>query len=169
MGRVDNGENDVTALATYPRPMPALFDFSRAKLVLLSYGVKLNAGDAKKGYRSVPEADLYVDCRCITEKGLSSRGTGTTTEFQAGVAMASGKALEAVYGLILEAIKKIPDRRSEKADPFKDPFVICFLCAWGVHRSVATKHIMGRRLRSAGYIVTIVPEPSVEEYLGYLQ
>lgn len=157
--------------ATYPQtPPPALVDFSHIKLVLQSYGVKHNTGEAKKGYRSVPVADLYVDCRCIKEKGLSSKGDGTSKTFQDGVLTASKTALDAVYRLIVEAIKKIPDRRSEKDDPFKEPFVICFLCAWGVHRSVATKYIMGRRLQAAGYRrVEIRPEPSLEECLGYFQ
>lgn len=136
------------------------------KLVLSSYGVKTNAGGAntKKGYTSVPISDLLVDCRCIKEKGIGG-GTGASVEFQAGVAQTSGKQLDLIYELIVEAIKKIPERRSEKKDPFAAPFTVVFCCAWGVHRSVATKRIIGRRLKQAGYAVTVSPEPTLDEYL----
>ena len=131
---------------------------SRVKLVLQSTGVKHNVGAAKKGFISLPRADFYVDCRGVAERGLHEKGTGKSLAFQAAVETASPAALTHIHASILEAIAKVPDRRRERPDPFTDPFTICFFCAWGMHRSVATKYIMGERLRRNGYLVTIEAE-----------
>jgi len=140
---------------------------AKVKLVLSSYGLKTNAGRAtRKGYTAVPVADMLVDCRCIKEKGI--KGWGESEEFQAGVKENSKEALELIYKLIQESIRKIPERRSEKKNPFTEPFEICFCCAWGIHRSVAAKRIMAKRLSAAGYNVTLIGEPSADDYLKAL-
>lgn len=140
----------------------------RVKLVLRSYGVKTNAGKATRGgYTSVPVSDLFIDCRCIKERGIS--GAGRSVAFQAAVVQTSSSQLDLIYKLILEAIKKIPERRVEKKDPFGEPFDITFCCAWGMHRSVATKYIMAKQLKQAGYSVVILSEPELEGYLGLFE
>ena len=136
---------------------------NRLPLILTSCGVKHNVGAVKKGYISLPRADFYVDCRGVAERGLHSKGTGKSLAFQAAVEMASPAALTHIHASILEAIAKVPDRRRERPDPLKDPFTICFFCAWGMHRSVATKYLMGERLRRNGYLVTIEAE-SIDGY-----
>ena len=151
-----------------PAPLSSPDLKSLVKLVLMSTGVKLNEGAAKKGFVSLPQADLYIDCRGIKEKGLHAKGTGADVAFQEAVQEASQTALEAIYALIVEGAKKIPDRRGEKAEPFKEPFRVCFFCAWGIHRSVATKHLLGRRLKMEGWQVAIENESDVNGYYGLL-
>ena len=129
---------------------------SKLKLVLLSYGLKSNKGDAKEGFRSIPVADLYLDCRGVKEAGLPSHaGGGASQTFREAVAEASPEMLISLQRVIEFSLGQIPSRRAEDLDPFKEPYRICFLCAHGIHRSVASKILVGERLIKAGYSVEI--------------
>ena len=128
----------------------------KLKLILISYGLKRNEGNADDGYRSIPVADLYFDCRGVDEhtyKGAGARGT--SEEFLDHVSAKSGGVITSFHRLIEDAIPFIPARRSDKKDPWADPFVVCFLCAHGMHRSVASKILVGKRLAKAGWNVEV--------------
>ena len=114
------------------------------RLILLSHGIK---------HGSMPKADFYVDCRCVADPlrgGETSLGGGIKF-----IEKFSHQTLATIQFMISDAIELIPARRHEKTDPFADPFIICFFCAHGMHRSPAVKHIMSRKLLADGYKVEI--------------
>lgn len=126
-------------------------DTSKLKIVLISHGMKKIQW---KGDLLIPKADFYIDCRGIQEKGL--KGTsGKDQEFQSGVESNSSASLNGMEMMILDGLKQLPSRRVGALDPYKEPYVVCFMCAWGIHRSVATKNIMWRRLTEKGYKVEV--------------
>jgi rhodanese/phosphatase family RapZ-like protein len=130
---------------------------SQPKLILRSYGLKSNKGKAEDGFRSIPVADLYIDCRGVVEKGVAGHATGgATTAFQEGVLAGSPASITSMHRLIEDSFQTVSTRR-ENSDPARkdDPYVICFFCAHGMHRSVACKHLLGERLKKAGYQVEI--------------
>lgn len=124
------------------------------QIVLKSRGIKkfLFDGEGENNF-SLPKADLYIDCRAVREKGL--RGySGKDPTFQASIEEACPNTLNLIFGIILESLKLIPDRRDGK-NPYSKPFVIMFFCAWGQHRSPGVKQIMSRRLREIGLNVEV--------------
>ena len=124
----------------------------KLKLILRSYGLKSNKGEAAPGFRSIPVADLYLDCRGVVEKGVPG-GTGSSPVFQEGVEAGSPTTITSFHRIIEDSMKTIVTRRNDRKDPYEDPYVIIFLCAHGIHRSVASKHLLARRLKAAGYDV----------------
>lgn len=124
----------------------------KVKLELRWHGIKrLPAAD---GFRTLPKADFYLDCRGIAEHGIKGT-TGKAPEFQKGVREQSPSSLVAFEELIISSLKHIETRRAGSSDPYANPYVIVFLCAHGVHRSVASCHILAARLKARGYDVTI--------------
>lgn len=115
------------------------------KLVLVSWG--------RKSGKPEPKADLHIDCRGLAEAGIL--GVGSDLSFQKELEKQSQDSIGAIYTLIVDSLQRIPRRRRDRPDPYADPYVVCFACAWGVHRSVATKHIMAHRLKALGLEVTI--------------
>jgi len=63
--------------------------------------------------------------------------------------------LNLILDLIMMHIDMLPTRRRSK-DPHSEPFVVCFLCAWGQNRSRAVKHIVGQSLVGSEYVVEII-------------
>lgn len=129
----------------------------KLKLVLQSYGIKTNQGKAEDGFRSIPVADLYIDCRGVVEKGISMRASGgASPAFQAGVLKGSPMSITSMHRLIEDSLFTVETRRENSAKTETErPYVICFMCAHGVHRSVACKHLVGGLLTKAGYEVEI--------------
>lgn len=125
---------------------------SKPHLILRSAGIKTPAFPALWAPK---EADLLIDCRVVKDPSHYVPGGGTSLEVQEWLLQNSSGALFQIYYLVGEGIEMIPERRKEKEDPYKDPFKILFFCAHGLHRSPATKHIIGRWLREDGYEVSI--------------
>ena len=117
---------------------------------------------AQDGFRTIPKADLYIDCRAIAEAGVPG-WSGKCPEFQEGVLAQSFVALSAIENLITDSLRHIPARRGGK-DPYKDAYVVLFMCAYGIHRSVATCHIIAKAMKIKGYDVTIVESTPVEGF-----
>src|SRR3990167_4287903 len=102
---------------------------SKLTLILSSYGLKTNQGKAKGGFRSIPSADLYLDCRGVVEKGLAGRaGTGTNPTFQEGVLAGSPATITSFHRVIEDAMLTVSTRReNDPADKDSNrPFVVCF-------------------------------------------
>lgn len=137
---------------------------NRVHLVFLNHGLKTLA--------PIPFSDLYIDARSCADaarggyerresrKDWVSKGvynvesgidTGDDKAVQNWVLGRSPKSFTAFQLQIEEAIKRIPSRREEEKDPFAKPFIVCFLCAYGVHRSRAAKHIMARVFAEESY------------------
>lgn len=125
---------------------------------LISHGLKkwgVEEDGKIVGY-GVPKADLYIDCRGIREHDLPDHDRGgTATTFQAAVEAESAETIHAILRLIAFSLPQIRSRRIEDKNPYNRPYVVCFMCAHGVHRSVATKHIIARKLKGVGHEVVV--------------
>ena len=131
-----------------------LIQGNKPTLRLFSYGLKNNKGGAADGFRSLPVADLYIDCRGVFD-GTGGFASGKLTTFQSKVIEESSMSILSFQRVIEDSLKQIPRRRNDQADPYAKPYVICFMCAHGIHRSVASKILVGERLVKAGYKVEI--------------
>ena len=123
----------------------------KVKLELISYGLKGNKGDAEKGYRSIPIADLYLDCRGVPDDKNAPTGVSLRDNIEAE----SQATLTSFHRVIEDSLRWMESRRSDRENPFEDPYVICFLCAHGMHRSVTCKKILADRLVKAGWMVAV--------------
>ena len=117
---------------------------------------------AEDGFRTIPKADLYIDCRAIAEAGVPG-WSGKCPEFQADIKEKSKASLFCIQELIIDSLRHVSSRRGG-LDPYKEPYVVMFLCAWGVHRSVATCNVIAERMKAFGYNVTIVESTPVEGF-----
>ena len=124
------------------------------KILLRWHGLKRNK--TEDGCPILPKADLYIDCRGIAEHGIEGN-TGHTNSFQEGIKAASPLSLGAMTTLIVDSLRFIETRRSGKPDPFKEPYVVCFMCAWGMHRSPATASVVGEKLKELGFHTVLQP------------
>ena len=126
--------------------IPATLNLNEARLhlpiVLMSFGVKSG--------QLFPPADLYLDCRGCADPSHVMSGTGDDPEVQEWVWDRSANILQAYRGLIWESISRLTTRRGAGKE-FDKPFVILTMCAHGIHRSRAMKHILGRWLRADGF------------------
>ena len=127
----------------------------KVKLELRWHGIKRLA--AADGFRTLPKADFYLDCRGIAERGIPGV-TGKDPAFQTAVREQSPASLVAFEELIVSSLRHIEHRRGG-TDPYAQPYVVLFLCAHGVHRSVSSCHILAERLKERGYDVTIKDGP----------
>lgn len=119
------------------------------KLIFQSYGLKTS--------KPIPKADLYFDCRCVVDgsgaKGIG--GTGDSKAMQDYVKQMSPMSINGFVGQLREGIARIPDRRSDRPDPFDEPFVVLCMCAHGIHRSRSVKNILADRFKADGYNVVV--------------
>lgn len=110
-----------------------------------------------KGIFSLPLADLYLDCRVLPNPvfidGIGS--TGDDPKMQSWMDANALPFIEAFEALICDGIAQIPKRRAGKEDPWAEPYIICFMCAHGIHRSRSMKHVIAKRLKSYGYTVEV--------------
>lgn len=119
------------------------------KLVFQSYGLKTA--------KPIPKADLYFDCRCVVDGSSVPNvgGTGDSKAMQDYVKAMSPMSINGFVGQLREGIARIPSRRSDREDPFADPFVVLCMCAHGIHRSRSVKNILAERFKADGYQVVV--------------
>jgi hypothetical protein len=130
------------------------------KIVVKSWGLKkFGTQTASNGMKVsiLPTADLYLDCRGVKEhnlaKGVSRDDVAGT--FAQSIQQTNADTLNAMVTTIKDSIAQIPDRRYPDKHPYRDPFVICFFCAWGMNRSPTTKMVVAKRLSEMGYNVQV--------------
>ena len=127
------------------------------KLVFSSSGLK--AGPLPLG------KDHYIDARAIPDPTQFGKGggsvytppfgvTGKDPKLQAWMRdVAPIKAyVEVVKGMLATLGKR---RENNPNKHITDPVTIHTFCAWGVHRSVALKHILAREFELMGYVVEV--------------
>ena len=135
-------------------------DYSpKAKLTLrlISYGLKTNKGNAGNGFRSIPVADFYLDCRGVPDdKNRIRVSFQETLSLRKSIESFGAASLDAMFDSILESIEFLESRRDDRADPFADPYVVCFFCAFGMHRSKTCKQILAERLVEDGWKVEVI-------------
>lgn len=98
------------------------------KLILSSHGLKTGP---------LPKADLYLDCRVlpdnVTEEVLEDISTLAINRF--------------FRTITTEFMNTLPSRKKVKI--IIPQATICFICAWGINRSVNAKNIIARWLRES--------------------
>lgn len=128
-------------------------------LVLISHGLKTGKVEDTKGDTiayQVPKADLYLDCRGIREHDLPDHAKGGgSMKFQDAVLNNNAPTITSFQRIIEDSIPQIKTRRNGEKNPYDRPYVICTMCAHGIHRSVASKHLLAERLKKAGYTVEV--------------
>lgn len=120
---------------------------------------KVGVGPAPgKTILQLPKADHYLDCRPIPNPIFVPELSGLTGDdprvWDWMWAHAPG-FISSFKTQIVKGLEQIPNRRSGKADPYADPYVVCFLCAHGIHRSRSMKHIIGNLLKADHWNVEV--------------
>ncbi|MGE3341450.1 MAG: hypothetical protein AB7J46_06175 [Candidatus Altimarinota bacterium] len=106
---------------------------------------------------TIPQADYFIDCRCVPEHGLKHSGKGgKNLDLQNEMQEFAPHVFALMVDQIVQALERIEARRSHKKDPYGEPFKIGFLCAWGQTRSVASCAIVSRELTKLGYQVKVL-------------
>ena len=133
---------------------------SKARIQLISFGLKAVSEEVTETHRvaKLPKADLYLDCRAVADfsGGDVSHAGGEIGTNQDTVLSKSAPAITSFHRIVEDALQWIPARRAEAKDPYKEPFVVACFCAHGIHRSVATKHLLFARLKKAGLDVEML-------------
>lgn len=128
------------------------------KIRLISFGVKSVV--AAGSQTPLPKADLYFDCRVIRNPyhapGMASLG-GDHPKLQEWCLAENADVLDKFLSLINVGLTTIPDRRRDvKEGAFSVPVTLAFFCAYGVHRSVAMKHLVAKKLLEQGLNVEVL-------------
>lgn len=113
--------------------------------------IKLISAGLKGG--PLPKADCYLDCRGIENPMRHGYANGVMLGAQSIVITENYSQLNAFQRIIKDHIHQLPNRRGKDWD--QKPFVICCMCAHGIHRSVAVKHILASELVAEGYQVEL--------------
>ena len=133
------------------------------KLVFISAGwksttIKEHSGNtADVITRQMPLADLYLDCRVIPNPTFISGigATGDDPRMQEWVEENAQAYVKSFSQLIIDGLQQVPSRRKGKDNPWEAPYIICTMCAHGIHRSRSMKHILARKMRAGGWNVEI--------------
>lgn len=127
--------------------MPNVWTLYHLPIILRSIGLKANGG-------VLPAAHFYLDARHIIDPSKEFAASGDDLKVQEYVMAHDSGAIAASLSSLRTAISCIPSRRRNRsaADIWKDPFEVLCVCAHGVHRSRALKHIMARKLKLAGFL-----------------
>jgi UPF0042 nucleotide-binding protein len=103
-------------------------------------------------------ADLFIDCRVVhnpfRDPHLGGK-TGDDPQVQTWMAKENSEFLRASSKMIELGLKTADTRNSFKRDGDK-PFTVVFFCLAGVHRSRASKNVIGNILKQKGYDVEVV-------------
>jgi hypothetical protein len=136
------------SLAGNPSPKKPL-------LVLRNHGLKSRMaqwGTKDTPCPLVPKADLYLDCRGLID---GHQVDLPSAQYRQLLEEACNTTYEAMVTTVVESLKNLAARRRFVADPTAEPYEILCLCAYGMHRSKASKHILAGRLKALGYDVTV--------------
>jgi len=120
-----------------------------AQIVLINDGWKRVGNN-----HPMPRADYYLDCRPIPNPFLEPKLatlTGDDGEVIAWVKLRSRKFIDSFIQIIEDGIHQIPTRRLGNTTPYAKPVIIATMCAHGIHRSRAMKHILAEELRQRGW------------------
>lgn len=110
---------------------------------------------AIKGSKAFPKADLYIDVRGVANPSASGGpgGTGDSPTVQQWVRLHSD--ITPYTQLIEQALSRMTSRRGHGKE-YDKPFRIVTMCAHGIHRSRACKHILAYWCSKQGYkLVTV--------------
>lgn len=109
-------------------------------ITLISFGVKSG--------KPFPKADCYLDVRGAADPSFAVAGNGDDPAVQKYVMGFS--SITPYLEVISEHLRRLTSRRGE-GNEYNKPFVVCCMCAHGIHRSRAMKHILASMLRNNGW------------------
>ena len=105
-----------------------------------------------------PPADLYLDCRILPNPAHQPKlggASGDHPSVQNWMRGSASKFISSFRQEIIDGLDQVPGRRNGKDDPWAAPYRIAFVCAHGIHRSKAMKHIIADLLKEEGWVVSI--------------
>lgn len=116
--------------------------------------MKLIFSSSGKKVAPLPEGkDLYIDCRAVHDPS-GTHASGNSIPCQ--LAIREVTPITAYVDIVANAIKNMGHRRSNNSKKAADdPMTIHCFCAYGVHRSVAMKHILSKDFALMGYDVVV--------------
>lgn len=126
---------------------------SKVNLVLINDGWK-NLSEQ----HPLPKADLYLDCRPLPNPFYASEVrafSGDDPKTQDWLLERAQPFVKSFYQQIVDGLERIPARRMGNELPFDKPYTVCLMCAHGIHRSRAMKHILGAKLKAGGWTVEV--------------
>lgn len=131
--------------------MTAIKELLTLPILIISFGFK------SVGSTGIPKADLYLDCRSIPNPHHSKEVghlSGSDPKMVAWIKEHGQGIVEVFRDQIKVALNQIPSRRRGEEDMYTKPFIIACGCAYGVHRSVAIKHLLIELLTKDGLTVS---------------
>ena len=133
---------------TYKGPIitPCQLVKDHLSITLASFGVKTGM--------EWPKADLYIDCRGVANPMHTAGLCGTGDEGEVQEWVRTYTDVFPYYDIVREALTRLTTRRGEGKE-FDKPFHIVTMCAHGIHRSRAMKHIIGKHLTGLGFKVEV--------------
>lgn len=96
--------------------------------------------------------DLYIDCRAVWDP---SKSHGGGAEMATQLAIRTRTPIKAYVEVVDGAIKTLSQRRENSTKAQHAPMTIHCFCAYGMHRSVAMKHILATEFRLKGWDVEV--------------
>lgn len=127
---------------------------SQPRVILMSFGLK-TAGNASGKSYILPKAHFYVDCRGIPDGASGHKVREWLADRYPDEGINILRPMFPHFQMTLDAIRLIPSRRKEREDPYKDPIVVCCLCAHGVNRSAEMKKLLSETL-PIGWVVEVI-------------
>lgn len=126
-----------------------LSGLAKLPILLISFGFKAVG-------KNLPKADIYLDCRSIPNPHHApevSKLSGDDPLLIKWIRENGQGVHEVFFDQLMIAIRQIPSRRRELSveEMFSAPFIVACGCAYGVHRSVAIKHLLAKMLEDEGY------------------
>lgn len=117
--------------------------------------MKLIFSSSGKKVAPLPDGkDLYIDCRAVYDpSGTHVSGANIKCQLDVREVTPIGAYVE----IVSNAIQNMAHRRGNNPNKgVNDPMTIHCFCAYGVHRSVAMKHILAKEFGLKGYEVEVV-------------
>lgn len=109
-------------------------------LQFISFGVKSG--------KEFPKADCYLDCRGVVDPSHTIGGTGDDPKVQTYIKTFS--SIFPYFDTLRCHLDCLTSRRGSGHE-YDKPFVVCCMCAHGIHRSRAMKHILADMFKGQGY------------------
>lgn len=125
------------------------------KILLKSFGLK--AVSKQDGSYKLPSADIYLDCRILPNPHYANMPSGDSQQTQDWLMKRVEPAvLNGFISSILQGMQTLGQRRINSANKDASTLRVATFCAFGIHRSVAMKHLLAEELKARGIEVEVI-------------
>lgn len=127
---------------------------SNATLKFWSMGFRNVTQKGEGGKVCFTKPDVFIDCRGVREPhGAGIPGTGDDVNVQKWIN--SETDFTKYFDYVMDHLLAMGDRRGETWCQHKQTIHIVCTCAYGIHRSRATKHILSNCFKTMGWTVQV--------------